>query len=826
MGPSRWRALPRALRAQATARWALGVAGVGVLVAGACVSTTTERPPLPWGTPLDVPAPSASAAPPSLPPLATRSLEDFVPLVALPGFEPVAAALEAGQPQRAVAELTRAMSHLPPAPVDVARFQYLLGLLRERAGELAGARVSYELAAAEDWALAPYARAGAARVALRAGDPRRAQAWLQQLPEVQPLEVEVRALRLEAARLLGERQQAIRYASPPYEPASKAERATLELGLAEVLSSPEPGASAEVVEGELLRALELARGVRVRQPAGSALYGRAQRLERQALSRLTPAAQAQWRELSPAQRLLEAETRLEAGLTSVVRETTEALLAQLPPAERWQELGCAAALLQARALAAEKAAGAAADVLTQPIQRCERWSEHPRLLFLGARYAAQDGRHALAVERYAQLERLHPQSTLADDARWHAAMSYWELRVEARFTELLSRLPEDYPEGDMALEGVFRLALRRLEKRDWRGAAAVLSRVQELATRRDPRRSAEYAGRERYFLARALLHLGEQEAACRYFEELIEQLPLSYYMLSAFTRLSALDAERAARALDRARARSSGQPFIQATAEELGAPAFLRAMELLRVGELEAARRELETLGVHAGGAAPQLLWAAATLYARAGVARWSSALARGLLVALPAAWPEGDWAQVWRLSFPRPYHEIVAREAKATGLDEALVYAVMREESVFDPRAVSPAKAIGLMQLIVPTAALYGKRAGLPHDARALERPAVNIALGCRALAALSSRFADDPWLAIPGYNAGPGRPARWRRERPAEDLDLWVELIPFIETRRYTKRVLASRAAYAVLYGEVEPMRALELPLKLSSAARQGQR
>jgi soluble lytic murein transglycosylase len=85
--------------------------------------------------------------------------------------------------------------------------------------------------------------------------------------------------------------------------------------------------------------------------------------------------------------------------------------------------------------------------------------------------------------------------------------------------------------------------------------------------------------------------------------------------------------------------------------------------------------------------------------------------------------------------------------------------------------------------------------------------------------LADLTKRFAENPLLAIPGYNAGPGRPRRWVRDRPGFDFDVWVELIPFHETHRYTKRVIASRAAYAFLYEQdekaVAPMR---LPLNVS--------
>jgi soluble lytic murein transglycosylase len=142
-----------------------------------------------------------------------------------------------------------------------------------------------------------------------------------------------------------------------------------------------------------------------------------------------------------------------------------------------------------------------------------------------------------------------------------------------------------------------------------------------------------------------------------------------------------------------------------------------------------------------------------------------------------------------------------------------------MREESAFDPNAVSPADAFGLMQLIVPTARELGRRAGLPWSPSALKRPSVNVALGCRALASFASRFEANPLLTIPAYNAGPSRAKRWLEERPLEDFDVWIELIPFQETRRYTKRVLSSRAAYGFLYEEGDAASRALLPLKVDT-------
>jgi soluble lytic murein transglycosylase len=127
--------------------------------------------------------------------------------------------------------------------------------------------------------------------------------------------------------------------------------------------------------------------------------------------------------------------------------------------------------------------------------------------------------------------------------------------------------------------------------------------------------------------------------------------------------------------------------------------------------------------------------------------------------------------------------------------------------------------KAYGLMQLMEPTARRFARPLGLPSDPSALKRPAVNVALGCRVLSDLTRVFAESPLLAIPGYNAGAGRPRRWVGERPSVDFDVWVELIPFQETRRYTKRVLASRAAYAFLYSKDGAETAIKLPVNLTS-------
>ena len=366
-------------------------------------------------------------------------------------------------------------------------------------------------------------------------------------------------------------------------------------------------------------------------------------------------------------------------------------------------------------------------------------------------------------------------------------------------------MQDDFPEGDMVLDGVFRLAVRRVEKGDWSGAASVLDRAAALATSSRRRSGRIFGPRALFPRARVDANRGKGPGFAE-LETIVRELPLSYYMLHAYSRLIEIDPFRARRARDEAmkRATDSRSPssigpsstrLVSCAASSSCASAIWKPESARSPSSAWLARAPLPPCS---GGCPP--------LRARR-FRRAVDAVARGLLTDWLSRWPSGDWAKAWEIAFPRPYRGVVEREAKKNKVPVSLVYAVMREESAFDHEAVSPADAYGLMQLIVPTAKSMAKPVGLPYDARALKVPAINIALGCRMLSMLGRPFDHNPLLMLPGYNAGPGRPRRWLADRPNLDVDVWVELIPYNETRRYTKRVLASRAAYAFLYEPASP-------------------
>jgi soluble lytic murein transglycosylase len=154
----------------------------------------------------------------------------------------------------------------------------------------------------------------------------------------------------------------------------------------------------------------------------------------------------------------------------------------------------------------------------------------------------------------------------------------------------------------------------------------------------------------------------------------------------------------------------------------------------------------------------------------------------------------------------------MIEREAAEHDLDPHLLAALIRQESTFRTAVVSGAGAQGLMQLMPATARELARRVGIPWDERFLSVGPVNLHLGATHLASLMRTYRGDVIAALAAYNAG-GRPvARWLRYPEANDPPMFVERIPYVETRGYVRSVLRNWALYQGLYPLVETAEADE--------------
>jgi soluble lytic murein transglycosylase len=362
---------------------------------------------------------------------------------------------------------------------------------------------------------------------------------------------------------------------------------------------------------------------------------------------------------------------------------------------------------------------------------------------------------------------------------WQAAMNH-----HARALEWYAKAG-DTPLTDAQAAWKARAALRL---GDWK---TVLTSIQALS----PEEAREPAWR--YWRARALRNLGAGDAADGLLKSLAGQT--TFYGLLAAEDLGVPVAPEwngfrpLATDLDRVRA----QEGIQ------------RALALYRIGLDNEALREWQ--------------WAIRglddrDLLAAAEVARLANEPDRAINTANRTVQTH-DYAQ----RYPVPHRDALALATKQFGMDEALMYGIIRQESRFMPEARSRAGATGLMQLMPSTARWVARQIPIqPFSTDMLLRPEVNVTMGTyyfgRVLADLG-----HPIMATAGYNAGPGRARRWRDDKPLEGA-IYAETIPFNETRDYVKQVFTNAWFYRHrLTGKAASLRQLlgTVPGKLSDPA-----
>ena len=278
--------------------------------------------------------------------------------------------------------------------------------------------------------------------------------------------------------------------------------------------------------------------------------------------------------------------------------------------------------------------------------------------------------------------------------------------------------------------------------------------------------------RWRYWHGRAQLELGNSDAANTVFELLAQQR--DYYGFLAADKLE--------------RPYAFNFASIAATEAEKTAifarPGIARAHELFRLDKKFQARREWHH---ELSNMTPRLGEVAAVLASKWG---WHDQA----IYALGRIRSYDDL----EIRFPVLFREHVDNYARKRDLEPARVYAIMRSESAFTADARSPAGALGLMQLMPATARETAKRIGLKlGGARQLYSPKTNIALGTAYLSQMSQRYHDHLAMTAAAYNAGPHRVKRWRK-RHCEDAEIWIESIPFKETRRYVRRAFFYTAIY----------------------------
>jgi len=241
------------------------------------------------------------------------------------------------------------------------------------------------------------------------------------------------------------------------------------------------------------------------------------------------------------------------------------------------------------------------------------------------------------------------------------------------------------------------------------------------------------------------------------------------------------------------------QPIKQNQAELINLakqPSLQRATELFHIGENLAANREW----YYATKNFSEQQWQTAAELAKRH--QWDN---RSILSMIKASY----WNDM-SLRFPLTYQQHMNKAGKKLGIETNLLLAIARQESALSPNAVSPAGARGLMQMMPATAKASSKKFGIKYkNSSDLFNVDKNIELCSKYYKQLLERFNNNRILASAGYNAGPHRATRWLKKSDGKlDLDMWVETIPFKETRGYVQNILAFSAIYQYRMGQTPQM------------------
>ena len=369
-----------------------------------------------------------------------------------------------------------------------------------------------------------------------------------------------------------------------------------------------------------------------------------------------------------------------------------------------------------------------------------------------ARFAAADiheyfGRRPEAIQLYSDIIKLSPVGQIRDDAAWRLAWLYYRNGDLPSASEAFSTLSKQSGNGPF-------------------GTAAL------------------------YWQARISEKSGENDKARQTYRQITASAPESYYQSLSWRALQRLgDASEEPKWVVASSPQEADDPSI--APELVFHLSRARALGSLSLQHL--AITELDELNRAATPSDRMRAFLMREYFKTGGYAR-SLQLANQL----PSSRRDRE-----PYRYPLAFWQLIQQKAQQRGLDPYLVLALIRQESLFDARARSPAAALGLMQLLQPTAARVAKQIGIAVPTPdMLFDPDVNLTLGTQYLKDLLARYSNNRQKAIAAYNAGESAVDRWEKEISTDDIEEFVERIPYVETRGYVKLVLRNQQIYKSLY------------------------
>jgi len=434
-------------------------------------------------------------------------------------------------------------------------------------------------------------------------------------------------------------------------------------------------------------------------------------------------------------------------------------------------------------LAAVRSRNEAIPVLERIARDFPESNEAPKALYQIGQTLWNRHENALAFEYFKQLLQRYPSSAYADRANFAAGDIHEYFGRKSEAIQLYTKVQKQFPNSGVRNDAIWRLAWLHYRNGDWQTA---LTTFKALAAQS---RNGALGTAAIYWQARSAEKLGDTDSAKQIYQQIFNGGEESYYQTLSQHALERLGMPTQEAKLAKPDAGAEPDPAVDAEIDFH----LSRAREFTALGFHGFAVAELDQVNRRANPKNQLQLLLMREYFA-------NQAYGRSLNLAsqLPISQSERNYYR-----YPLAYWSLVQQKAQERELDPHLILALIRQESLFDARARSPATALGLMQLIPPTAARVAKQLGLPAPTpEKLFDPELNVNLGTQYLKDLLRRYSNNWFKAIAAYNAGEAAVDRWEREIATDDIEEFVERIPYSETRGYVKLVLRNHRIYKRLY------------------------
>ena len=413
----------------------------------------------------------------------------------------------------------------------------------------------------------------------------------------------------------------------------------------------------------------------------------------------------------------------------------------------------------------------------------------------------------MARTTIAELRKSFPSSSFAPRAMVRAG----EIARDAKDTTQAASFFRDamsaYPGAGEAAQAQFEIAWAAHEAKDYQQSSNLLT--EHLALYAD--KNTDNRGRAGYWAARDSERAGKFAEARAIYEAMQARYKANWYGFLSEQRLTTMrNNGQLPQAnftpdsmIGRAVANLKTVTVAEETAGDKENERVLKADQLANIGITDWALEELAAAS-QVAPTSPRVNLVIARIYRANGQNLLAFNQLKKSYPDYSQMKPEELTREEWDIFYPLNYWDIITEEAKARRLDPHQVAGLIRQESVFDPRATSPAKAYGLMQLLIPTGASLARKYGIDRQVtvESLYEPRLNIQLGTAYMRDQFDKFGRIEYVAI-AYNAGPGRVPQWRASLPLE-MDEFAEAIPFKETRGYVQGVVRNTLQYERLYDD----------------------